>query len=175
VRRKRDQRGAAAVEFALVLPILAIMLFGIITGGLSYSHALGVTNAVREGARFGATADASATTGSSWSSDVIAQVRSTQFDDNLTNPSTTVCVQLWKIGTGVVRDTICTGPDSSLSIANDANVDPKVPTGPAGSCVVRVLADRPYNIFIVVTNWNRQLVRGAVAHYERKDKVTACG
>ena len=53
-----DERGAVAVEFALVLPLLVMLLLGIATTGLSYTHAIGVTNAVREGARFGATADA---------------------------------------------------------------------------------------------------------------------
>ena len=45
-----------AVEFALIFPLLAMLMMGIVTGGLSYSNALGVQNAVREGARYGATA-----------------------------------------------------------------------------------------------------------------------
>lgn len=45
-------RGLAAVEFALVLPVLLLVLFGIINfGALMYDQAV-VTNAAREGARW---------------------------------------------------------------------------------------------------------------------------
>ncbi len=91
------QRGAVAVEFALVAPILIMLLIGTATSGVSYSRALGVTNAVREGARFGATADASVVP-STWTTDVIARVRDTQFDDFGSPPHTAVCVQLIKNG-----------------------------------------------------------------------------
>ncbi len=47
-------RGLAAVEFALVLPVLLLVLFGIINfGALMYDQAV-VTNAAREGARWAA-------------------------------------------------------------------------------------------------------------------------
>jgi Flp pilus assembly protein TadG len=52
-----------AVEFALVFPLLVMLLFGIITAGISFAHSLGLTNAVREGARFGAISDASPASG----------------------------------------------------------------------------------------------------------------
>jgi Flp pilus assembly protein TadG len=47
------ERGASAVEFALVLPVLMLILFGIIEFGfIMYDKAL-ITNASREGARRG--------------------------------------------------------------------------------------------------------------------------
>lgn len=49
--RDPSERGAAAVEFALVLPILVMLVFGIVYFGLGYNAKLGVTAAVREGAR----------------------------------------------------------------------------------------------------------------------------
>jgi Flp pilus assembly protein TadG len=50
----KEQQGAAAVEFALLLPILAVLLFGAVEfGAILYDKAV-VTNASREGARFGA-------------------------------------------------------------------------------------------------------------------------
>ena len=48
---KRD-RGAAAVEFALVLPLLLIMLFAIIDFGWVLSQQLSVSAAAREAARY---------------------------------------------------------------------------------------------------------------------------
>ncbi len=50
-RADASERGAAAVEFALVLPILVMLVFGIVYFGLGYNAKLGVTAAVREGAR----------------------------------------------------------------------------------------------------------------------------
>jgi Flp pilus assembly protein TadG len=46
-----SERGAAAVEFALVLPILVLILFGVIEFGGVYNAQLMVTGAAREGAR----------------------------------------------------------------------------------------------------------------------------
>ncbi|WP_052667462.1 TadE/TadG family type IV pilus assembly protein [Nitriliruptor alkaliphilus] len=53
--RLRDERGSNAVEFALVLPILIMIMFGIFYGGLAYDRQLTLTQGAREGARFGAT------------------------------------------------------------------------------------------------------------------------
>lgn len=49
----RRDRGAAAVEFALVVPILLMVLFGIIDYGLLFNNALSVKQGVREAARQG--------------------------------------------------------------------------------------------------------------------------
>jgi Flp pilus assembly protein TadG len=53
IKFKKSEKGAAAVEFALVLPLLLVLVFGIIEFGfLIYNKAM-ITNASREGARFG--------------------------------------------------------------------------------------------------------------------------
>lgn len=53
VKKIREQQGAAAIEFALVLPLLIILVFGIIEFSiLLYDKAM-ITNASREGARAG--------------------------------------------------------------------------------------------------------------------------
>ncbi|MBU0517106.1 MAG: pilus assembly protein [Proteobacteria bacterium] len=48
-----DERGVAAVEFALILPLLLILMFGIVEFGLAWYSKQVVTNASREGARAG--------------------------------------------------------------------------------------------------------------------------
>lgn len=49
---RRDQdRGAAMVEFALVLPILLLLVFGIIEFGRAYNVQTSITAAARQGAR----------------------------------------------------------------------------------------------------------------------------
>lgn len=52
----RRRRGAAAVEMALVMPVLFTMLFGIIEFGWMLSVQNSMVNAAREGARVGALA-----------------------------------------------------------------------------------------------------------------------
>jgi Flp pilus assembly protein TadG len=51
--RKKGQRGAAVVEFAVVLPLLLVILFGIIEFGFYIYNLHMLTNASREGARVG--------------------------------------------------------------------------------------------------------------------------
>ena len=47
----RDERGAVVVEFALVLPLLVLFVFGIVEFGRAYNAKIELTSAVREGAR----------------------------------------------------------------------------------------------------------------------------
>jgi hypothetical protein len=49
--RKRAEGGAAAVEMALVLPILFLLVFGIIEFGFVFNRWISVTHAAREGVR----------------------------------------------------------------------------------------------------------------------------
>ena len=51
MRLQRDERGGAIVEFAIVLPILVLFVFGIIEFGRAYSARIELTNSVREGVR----------------------------------------------------------------------------------------------------------------------------
>src|SRR4051794_25961321 len=51
---RRRSRGQALTEFALVFPILAMFLFGIIVWGLGVFYQQQVENAAREGARYAA-------------------------------------------------------------------------------------------------------------------------
>lgn len=62
----REERGQTLVEFALVLPLLALVLFAVIQFGIVYNNYISLTDAVRAGARRGAVsrfvADPTATT-----------------------------------------------------------------------------------------------------------------
>ena len=51
IRHRDGERGAAAVEFALIVIPLLILLLGIIEFGYIFNQQLTVTNAAREGAR----------------------------------------------------------------------------------------------------------------------------
>jgi Flp pilus assembly protein TadG len=51
VRRTRNERGVALVEFALVLPFLAVLVFGTVDLGRSYQFMNKLRSAAREGAQ----------------------------------------------------------------------------------------------------------------------------
>ena len=52
--RRHNERGAALVEFALVFPLLALILFGTIEFAWAFSQQLDVRHGAREGARLAA-------------------------------------------------------------------------------------------------------------------------
>lgn len=74
--RRKTEQGQAVTEFALILPILALLLFGVIQFGIAFNNYITVTDAVRVGARKAAVsrqaADPTGTT--------IGQVRSAASD-----------------------------------------------------------------------------------------------
>lgn len=179
-RARGDQRGAVAVEFALIFPILVILLLGVTTAGIAYSRSVGVTNAVREGARFGATTlvvPSASPNYTNWANDVIAQVRATQFDDD--SNETKICVQLWKVGTGPGTGRLggnCSTGTPTLAEPVLASDEPVVPSGlTSGQCVVRVVAARRLSINIVFASWTPTYQSDAVARYERFPTATAPG
>ena len=50
-RHRRGERGQSTVEFALVLPLLLLLVTGVIQFGLLFDHYITLTDAVRSGAR----------------------------------------------------------------------------------------------------------------------------
>ena len=49
--RMKNEQGQTMTEFALVLPILVVLLFGIIQFGIAFNNYVTLTDAVRSGAR----------------------------------------------------------------------------------------------------------------------------
>ena len=82
-KRSTRSRGAAIIEFAIVAPLLFMLLMGTVTGGIALNDRMAVTNGVREGSRYGATlavAAASCTSGSQldcWLAQVASVVEQT--------------------------------------------------------------------------------------------------
>lgn len=154
--RTHNQRGASAVEFALVLVPLLMLLLGVTTAGLSYNSALASTDAVREGARFGATTALTPAPSPSWPSAV--QQRTVDLSYGSLTASQ-VCVQLYKVGTGALQSTPCSFPSSDT---------PATPTSVApGQCVVKVWSQVQVTINALVKVWQPVVKRQSVALYER--------
>jgi len=53
MKRDKQQKGATLVEFAIILPLLILLLFAIIEFSLLMYNQAMVTNSAREGARYG--------------------------------------------------------------------------------------------------------------------------
>ena len=49
--KSRSESGQAMVEFAIVAPLLLVLVFGIIQFGIVFNHYMTLTDAVRAGAR----------------------------------------------------------------------------------------------------------------------------
>lgn len=61
-RKARGDHGATLVEFAIIAPLLFLLLFGVIEFGRVIATYTGVMTAAREGARYGSTVGDSPTT-----------------------------------------------------------------------------------------------------------------
>ena len=49
--RLRDERGAALVEFAIVMPLLFLLLFGVIEFAIAFNDYQSIRQGARDGAR----------------------------------------------------------------------------------------------------------------------------
>lgn len=91
-----EERGQTMAEFAIVLPILAVLLFGVIQFGIVFNNYVTLTDAVRAGARAAAVSrQASDPTGTA-----TAAVRSSATDLNQTNLGVSVS-STWSPGAPV--------------------------------------------------------------------------
>jgi Flp pilus assembly protein TadG len=53
-RRGHEERGAVAVEFALLVPLIVMILFAIVEFGIAFTRTLAYASGAREGARYAA-------------------------------------------------------------------------------------------------------------------------
>lgn len=155
--RPADDRGAAAVEFALVMPLLMMILFGMITTGMTYSDHLAATNAVREGARYGAAADISQAT---WATSVRDRVKQVYFNAGVAVTDAQICVKLVQAG----------GASSNAWNGASCGASPATPSSmAAGSCAVLVWMERPATIRLVVApDMDFDIRAQSVAFYGRE-------
>jgi Flp pilus assembly protein TadG len=79
-RHDKGQRGIVSVEFALALPLFAMMLFGIAEFGMAFYKQQIITAAVREGARYGSISNDPKASQSEIVGKVIAYIESSGLD-----------------------------------------------------------------------------------------------
>lgn len=155
--RARECRGAVAVEFALVLPLLVMLLLGIVTFGLAFNERLALTNGVREGGRFGA----SLPSHDGWEAEVVSRTREVLFSSG-SQDGLVICAELTDSSGADVY------PVSTCSLSGK----PSSPSGlETGDCIVKVWATRPATLNILLAQWTVDLRAQSVSYYER----TPCG
>jgi Flp pilus assembly protein TadG len=154
--RADAERGAALVEFALVLPLIMSLVLGLVTAGGAYNRKLSLTDGVREGSRFGATLNGPTTNG--WLSDVQNRTAELSTGEVTTNQ---ICVKLVKAGTG---DVYAATPSGCSSVAEPATPS----TTATGDCVVKIWASRPVTLQAMFFSANVTLTGKSVSRYEGK-------
>ena len=154
------ERGAVAVELALVLPLFIILLFGVTTAGLAYSDHLAITNAVREASRLGASVDYTPSS-TTWADSVQTRVKQVYFNAGSQVETSQICVQLVDSGGAVLASPTAQGSQCGTA--------PDSPSGLAsGTCVVKVWVRKPAKITLVVApELSFSIGAQSVAHYGR--------
>jgi Flp pilus assembly protein TadG len=139
------------------MPFLMLLLFGMITTGFVFSDHLSATNAVREGARYGAAADVSQT---GWATSVRDRVKDVYFNAGETVTDDQICVSMVKSD----------GTTTTSWAGANCGDGPTAPTGmAAGSCAVLVWMRRPAEIQLVVApDLDFHIGATSVAYYGRK-------
>ena len=110
-RSNHPEQGAAAVEFALILPLLSVLLFGIIEFSILFYNKAMITNASREGARAGIVYDFPDRPSDAAIASVVTAYCGSHlitFGDSTQVPSTTV-----------TRNGAGTGADLSVTVGYD--------------------------------------------------------
>jgi Flp pilus assembly protein TadG len=160
--KRRSESGASAVEFALIVPVVVLLLMGTVSTGLTYNDHVSLTNAAREGARYGAAADI---TSSSWAASVQTRVQEVYFNAAGVKPTDDqICVQLVK------ADGTVYASDGGTS----CGTAPAMPsTMTTGSCAVRVWMSKPHTVELaIVPNVHVTLKAESISYYARTSGTT---
>jgi Flp pilus assembly protein TadG len=175
--RGRGDRGAALAEFALVSPLLLMLLLGMFTGGLAFNQKLTVTNGVREGSRFGSTLPVASSACSSgptsgtincWLTQV-ANVTQSASEGSLgsTVPSRSICVAyVYPGGTAGTDDTTVslrrTASGDAITAGSTCFSDGR----PATERRVQISGSRVVNVQFLVGSLTPTLSSDSVTKFE---------
>jgi Flp pilus assembly protein TadG len=156
------QRGAAAVEFAIIAPLFFMICFGMISSGITFNRQQGITAAVREGARYGATLPLGSS-GATWVAavnSVIVQAANGELDSTVT-PAPVICIAVVS-GDGT---TVLAGYSTAGCTAPNF---PFVDGGSGTQYRVEVVARRQSQINAILFSLNPTIDSRAVARYEEQ-------
>jgi Flp pilus assembly protein TadG len=121
-----NERGAALVEFVLLVPLFLILLLGLVSTGIVFNHKLDLVHSAREAARYGSALPVLQCTptancgGKTWAQ--LVQSIAAQRSDGDVN-SGQVCVALVKGASGTPIDSTFTTQSDGTGCFNDGNAD----------------------------------------------------
>lgn len=162
-RGRRNEAGAAAVEFALLSTLLFMLVFGSISAGMSFSRSNALQTAAREASRFAATfPGGSSTAADAWFDSVLdTAVGAALGDLDSGVPGRTVCVAFVD-GSGIKSRTL----DAAGTRSNGTSEC--IPGGDGLSDVrVQVTTARDTEIQAVVFSIDVTVTGDGVGRYER--------
>jgi Flp pilus assembly protein TadG len=156
IQAKRDMRGVAVVEFALLLFLLLILVAGIVEFGRAFWYYDAVTKATRDGARFLSMSRVSTTVALSedFETDTITMVKNTvdmaRVPGFLTTDVTVICDYDIGSGTGTDCSTADYIPDYvTVSIAYPVKIGEWIP--------FVTLANAPWNVTLTPSTTMRYM------------------
>lgn len=161
VPTKRRDRGASLVEFALLAPLLFLLLLGMITGGLTLSQKNSLENGTREAVRFGAVNPVTAGAEHDFLAEVIdAAVDASTGELDLTDSEHSVCAAYVNDDGDIFRTVEDSGgpaDDTGTLCFSDGRTEARV----------QVVAERKGEIELLVSTIRPTLRAQAVTRYER--------
>ena len=170
-RRRTSESGSTAVEFALVLPLLVMLLMGVITGALAYGDHLAVQNAVREGSRLGSAIDYSAAGPSVWATSVRDRVRQVYFNSGSTLTNNQICVKLYSFDASG-NATAVTGASWD---GGSCGTEPTAPTAPGDkTCAIKVWAAKSGSVTLGLFPSIPYTLRAQAVDYYGRTVGTTC-
>lgn len=162
------ERGVTIVEFALLAPLLFMLLFGTLTGGVAISERLSLSHAGREAARYGSTLPDNqfgVGLGAQWAG-AVANVARDRASGNLNVSGTTICVALVSGTPGTVVTPVSPGTPYFYSSAGGAAAPCFNDGGTDGQKRVQVLISRPASIEAVLFTQHITLTASADGRFE---------
>lgn len=173
--QRDNDRGAALLEFAVVLPLLLAILVGIVTSGAALNRSNSLNNAARESARFGATLPADDLT---WWLNKVADVSISAATGDLDDGTDGryVCVA-FVYPDGTVPLDLSVGDDHSVRIEIDEDGTKSISSGevcyvdgrPDNERRVQVLAERNTDLQFFFSDRTVMLDGMSAARYERSE------
>jgi TadE-like protein len=163
--RHTKDRGAAALEFALVFPLFVMLTFGMISAGFAFFYDIQLTQAARDAARYGSTfaMDTDRDTGLDDMAKIAAQQSGWPDVDNIDSEGLICVAYIGGAAGGSERRVYGPGPQDNLPAGDECVDDDQ------SGLRVQVVIRRGAEINGVLFAWDVTLGTTSVIPWERRE------
>jgi Flp pilus assembly protein TadG len=170
-RLAATERGAALVEFALILPLFMTLILGMVSGGIAYNQKLSMTNAAREAARYGATLPVGSFTGTDQLTQWLDSVATTAVSASTSQvptsaPGRVICVAYVSPGAVAEKDITRSRSVTGTGTPAYANSQCYSDGRPATERRVQVVIQREGEIELLIQRFTPTLRAESTARFE---------